>query len=81
MSSLTTTRIIDNAARLGLTHTAESITEAAARADQAQMGYLDFIDHLLAEEVAVRESRRFRNALKLSGLPHHKTLDEFDYTF
>lgn len=81
MSSLTATRIIDNATRLGLTHTAESITEAATRADQAQMGYLDFIDHVLAEEVAVRESRRFRNALKLSGLPHHKTLDEFDYTF
>ena len=25
--------------------------------------------------------RRFRNALKLSGLPHHKTLEEFDFTF
>jgi DNA replication protein DnaC len=81
MSSLTTTRIIDNATRLGLTHTAESIAEAATRADHDQMGYLDFIDHLLAEEIAVRESRRFRNALKLSGLPHHKTLDDFDYTF
>ena len=81
MSSLTTQRIIDNALRLGLGHTAESVTESAARADSAQMGYLDFVDHLLAEEVAVRESRRFRNALKLSGLPHHKTLDDFDYTF
>ena len=81
MSSLTTQRIIDNAIRLGLGHTAESVTESAARADSAQMGYLDFVDHLLAEEVAVRESRRFRNALKLSGLPHHKTLDDFDYTF
>ncbi|MGA9869991.1 MAG: ATP-binding protein, partial [Rhodococcus sp. (in: high G+C Gram-positive bacteria)] len=49
------------------------VTESAARADSAQMGDLDFVDHLLAEEVAVRESRRFRNALKLSGLPHHKT--------
>jgi DNA replication protein DnaC len=29
----------------------------------------------------VREGRRFRNALKLSGLPHHKTLDEFDFAF
>jgi len=26
-------------------------------------------------------SRRFKNALKLSGLPHHKTLDEFDFAF
>jgi DNA replication protein DnaC len=29
----------------------------------------------------VREGRRFRNALKLSGLPHHKTLDCFDFAF
>jgi len=81
MSSLTTQRIVDNAIRLGLGHAADTVTESAARADTAQMGYLDFVDHLLAEEVAVRESKRFRNALKLSGLPHHKTLDNFDYTF
>ncbi len=36
---------------------------------------------LLEEELGLRESRRFRNALKLSGLPHHKTLDEFDFAF
>jgi DNA replication protein DnaC len=29
----------------------------------------------------MREGRRFRNALKLSGLPHHKTLDQFDFAF
>ena len=45
------------------------------------MGYLDFLDLLLEEEVGLREGRRFRNALKLSGLPHHKTLDEFDFAF
>ncbi|MBP0588041.1 ATP-binding protein, partial [Mycobacterium tuberculosis] len=32
-------------------------------------------------EVTHRESGRFRNALKLSGLPHHKTLEDFDFTF
>jgi hypothetical protein len=36
------------------------------------LGYLDFVDLLLEEEVGLREGRRFRNALKLSGLPHHK---------
>jgi DNA replication protein DnaC len=45
------------------------------------MGYLDFVDLLLEEEVGLREGRRFRNALKLSGLPHHKTLDDFDFVF
>jgi len=45
------------------------------------MGYLDFVDLLLEEELGLREGRRFRNALKLSGLPHHKSLEEFDFTF
>ncbi len=38
------------------------------RAEVAQMGYLDFVDLLLEEEVGLREGRRFRNALKLSGV-------------
>ena len=74
-------RIRDHAARLGLTHLTETITELVDRAEAAQMGYLDFVDLLLEEEVGLREGRRFRNALKLSGLPHHKTLDEFDFAF
>jgi DNA replication protein DnaC len=45
------------------------------------MGYREFIDTILGEELGLREGRRFRSALKLSGLPHHKTLDEFDVTF
>jgi DNA replication protein DnaC len=46
------------------------------------MGYLDFVDLLLEEEVGLREGGRFRNAFKLSGLPHHKTtLDDFDFAF
>ncbi len=45
------------------------------------MGYLEFLDLVLEEETGIREGRRFRNALKLSGLPHHKSLDEFDFAF
>jgi DNA replication protein DnaC len=51
------------------------------RAEAAQMGYLEFVDLLVDEEVGVRESPRVTNALKLSGLPHHKRLSEFDYSF
>ena len=81
MSSLTTDRIRETATRLGLTHLTETITELVKRAEAAQMGYLEFLDLLLEEELGLREGRRFRNALKLSGLPHHKTLDEFDFAF
>lgn len=81
MSSLTTDRIRQSATRLGLSHLTEVITELVERAEASQMGYLDFVDLLLEEELGLREGRRFRNALKLSGLPHHKTLDEFDFAF
>lgn len=45
------------------------------------MGYLELLDLVLDEKTGVKEGRRFRNALKLSGLPHHKTIDEFDFSF
>jgi DNA replication protein DnaC len=81
MSSLTTDRIRDHATRLGLNYLTETITELVQRAEATQMGYLDFLDLLLEEEVGLRDGRRFRNALNVSGLPHHKTLDEFDFAF
>lgn len=81
MSTLTADRIRETATRLGLTHLSDTITQLIDRAEHAQMGYLDFVDLLLEEELGTREGRRFRNALKLSGLPHHKTLDEFDFAF
>lgn len=81
MSTLTTTRIREHALKLGMTHLTDTISELVARAEADQMGYLDFVDLLLGEELGIREGRRFRNALKLSGLPHRKTLEEFDFTF
>ena len=81
MSELTSTRIREAADRLGLTHLPDHIADMVARAEAEQLGYFDFLDLVLGEEVELREQRRFRNALKLSGLPHHKTLAEFDYAF
>ena len=81
MSSLTTDRIRDHATKLGLTRLTEAVTQLVDRAEAGQLGYLDFLDLLLEEELGLREGRRFRNALKLSGLPHHKTLEEFDFAF
>src|SRR3954447_6491858 len=74
-------RILPHAERLLLHHLATEAPDLAARAEAAQLGYLDFLDQAVEEEGGVREGRRFRNALKLSGLPHHKTLDEFDFAF
>ena len=81
MSELVSARIRDYAGKLGLTHLIDTVDQLTARAEAEQLGYLEFLDQVLEEELGLRESRRFRNALKLSGLPHHKTLDEFDFAF
>jgi len=81
MSELLATRIREGAARLHLGNLEEHLDTLVGRAEAGTMGYLEFLDLVLEEETGVREGRRFRNALKLSGLPHHKTLDEFDFAF
>jgi DNA replication protein DnaC len=81
MSGLTLDRIRAHATRLLLPNLAENAETLAGRAEADTMGYLDFLDLILDEEVGLREGRRFRNALKLSGLPHHKTLDSFEFAF
>lgn len=81
MSDLITARIRAHAAKLNLPHLAASLEQLTARADRDKMGYLDFLDLVLEEETGVRDGRRFRTALRLSKLPHHKTLDDFDFAF
>ena len=81
MSELVTARIRDAAGRLHLANLAENLEALVERAEATTMGYLEFLDQVLEDETGVREGRRFRNALKLSGLPHHKTLDEFHFAF
>ncbi|QCX82299.1 transposase/IS protein (plasmid) [Streptomyces sp. YIM 121038] len=81
MSDLITARIRKHADKLNLPHLSASLEQLAARADRDKMGYLDFLDLVLEEETGVRDGRRFRTALRLSKLPHHKPLDDFDFAF
>ena len=81
MSELVSSRIHGYAERLTLPHLADNLDTLVTRAEADMMGYRDFIDLILGEEVGLREGRRFRSALKLSGLPHHKSVDEFDFAF
>ncbi|MFJ1975439.1 IS21-like element helper ATPase IstB [Streptomyces sp. NPDC087903] len=81
MSELTGTRIRTTAGKLGLPHLADALNQYIQRADEAKMGYLDFLDLVLSEELAVKDDRRFRQGLRLSKLPHHKTLDDYDFSF
>ncbi len=81
MAELITQRIRHNANELRLHGIAENPDELIDRAQTAKLGYREFLDLVLEAEVGVLEGRRYQARLKMAGLPHHKTLDEFDITF
>lgn len=81
MGELITERITANARELKLLGLAETADELVDRAETAKLGYREFLDLVLEAEIGVLEGRRYTSRLKMSGLPHHKTLDEFDASF
>lgn len=74
-------RIESNLVRLKLSRIPEILTDLTKTAQEQGKSYLSFLDDLLEEEVAAKEQRRIETALKISGLPYIKSIDEFDFTF
>jgi DNA replication protein DnaC len=81
VGELISERIKRNARELKLFGVAETADDLVDRAEAAKLGYREFLDLILESEVGVLEGRRYASRLKLSALPHHKTLDEFDVSF
>lgn len=81
MAELLNERIRRNAGELRLHGIAESPDQLVERAEASDLGYREFLDLVLESEVGVLEGRRYAQRLKTAGLPHHKTLDEFDASF
>ncbi|MEW6300142.1 MAG: IS21-like element helper ATPase IstB [Thermodesulfobacteriota bacterium] len=81
MQELTWERIGQHLDRLGLTHIKASCADTLQGAEQEAWGHLQLLDRLPEEEIAAREERRIKNALKLAAFPFLKTLDAFDFAF
>jgi len=81
MAELLSERIRSNARELKLLGLAEEADALVKRAEEAKLGYREFLDLVLEQEVGVLEGRRYASRLKLSGLPHHKTLADFELAF
>lgn len=79
--SLVLDRIYESLTRLRLPRAAEVLEQMLETAEANAKSHLSFLDELLQEEVARKEQRRIETALKISGLPFHKTIDDFDFTF
>jgi len=74
-------RIHAGFSRLRLPRMAESLETILRSSEEKGKSYLCFLDELLQEEVAQKDQRRIETALKISGLPFIKTIDEFDFSF
>ena len=74
-------RIESNLVRLKLSRISNILRDLTKTAQDQGKSYLTFLDELLEEEVAAKEQRRIETALKISGLPYIKSIDEFDFTF
>lgn len=56
MSELLSARIQAQATKLGLTHLAGNLHDLLTRAEAGQMGYLDLLDMITAEETGLKEA-------------------------
>lgn len=80
-NTLVLDRIESNLTRLRLPRIREILEPVLKIAEKKDKSHLSFLDELLEEEVAAKEQRRIETALKISGLPFIKSIDEFDFTF
>jgi len=81
MSTLALDRIQSSLSRLKLSRMGEILEQTIKTSEEEGKSYLSFLKELLEEEVACKEQRRVETALKISGLPFIKSIDEFDFAF
>jgi DNA replication protein DnaC len=67
--------------KLGLLHASEHVGETLAEAVKESWPPHRFLDCLLEAELTVREERRLKTSLRLSGLPTGQSLGNFDFGF
>jgi DNA replication protein DnaC len=55
------------------------VASAIAQAEQHQLGYGEFLDELLAEELLGRQENQIRRRLQQAGFPYAATLEQCDW--
>jgi len=78
---LTNARLVANLEYLGLSRSQALLDGMIEDAVKQSLGYRDFLDRLLAEEVGAWRERRSAGRIKFAHFPAVKTIDQFDFTF
>jgi DNA replication protein DnaC len=81
MDSLVYSRLHGNLAALKL-NTVESILDSYLQAAVSEeKSFAEVLDYLIEEELKARTASAIQSRLNLSGIPVHKSLDDFDFSF
>src|SRR5262249_50093050 len=67
-------------AQLKLSRLRAVVASWIAQAEQQQLGYAEFLDELLAEEVLGRQENQIRRKLTAAGFPYAATVEQFDWS-
>ena len=59
----------------------EMLDATLRRVEQGEITLVDALDHLMVEELTLRDNRRVKTALMMARLSAIKTLQGFDFTF
>ncbi len=78
-ASVSYERVLDQLERLGMDTALMNLDHVLERGQKNEYLPIQVLEELLERELSARFERRVQTNLKLSGLPAHKTLDEFDY--
>ena len=74
-------RIRTNLVGLRMPRALETLDHIVQQLERGQIGAIEAIDLLLAENITIRESRRIKAALQMARLATIKTLSGFDFSF
>jgi len=81
VSALIHARVVDRLQKLYLGHVAQQLDAILAAAARSEPTYLDFLDHLLEQEVGSKQRKRIAMGIQIAHFPAVKTLDDFDFRF
>ena len=73
-------RVRENLKQLKLHKVADIFPEYTRQATQGQIGYLEYLDHLVAEEAAYRHERMVQYRISAARVPVQKILADYDFS-
>ena len=76
-----TNELLQLVKKLRLHHTYQNIENMIFTAQEENPTYIEFLEHILAEEIASRIQKDYEKRLKSAKLPPQHDLDDFDYNF